>query len=293
MIFNKGFLYGSISNPKPDLSSGKEPYSISRIATLSSMLDIFFCGYLNTLHQKDEFKEHLYILYSGGDDLFIVGRWDKVTDFAALVRAEFKRFTCHHPDLSISGGIALTPSKYPIHRSADLAGEAESAAKAKRIVNNVEMEKDAFCFLGKTLSWNDFKAAQSLEDDLFRWIEKPENGKKAMNRGLLSRLKQIYTTYQKEADLIRKQEKDGKINLNEITERIQYNKWRWRLVYSLKRFMNQNKEYKTEIQKIQTALCESNKYKDFQSEQPIIEYLDIPIQWAEYQLRTNQKEDVL
>ncbi len=292
-IFSKGFLCSSMTNPKTEQSPLKEPYSISRISTLSSMLDIFFSGYLNTLHQKEDFKNSLYILYSGGDDLFIVGRWDKTIDFAALIREEFKRFTCQHPDLSISGGIALTPPKYPIHRSADLAGEAESAAKAKRQINGQEKEKDALNFLGKTLSWQDFQVAQALKQDLIQWINEPENGKKAMNRGLLSRLSQIYATYQKEADLIRKQNKEGKILLGEVNERILYNKWRWRLVYSLRRFMNQNKEYKDEIEAIQTALTENNLYKDHKSEQPVIEYLDIPVQWAEYQLRTNQKEDVL
>jgi len=290
-IFSKGFLGESIKDLKPRTDSGKTPYSISRISTLSSMLDIFFSGYLNTLHQYAEFKDNLYILYSGGDDLFIVGRWDKVIDFAALARAEFKDFTCRHPDLSISGGLVLTPPKYPIHRSADLAGEAESQAKAQRDVNGVIREKDAFCFLGKTLRWNDFEVAKALKNDLIKWIKEPENGKKPMNRGLLSRLKQIYATYQKEAESIRKQEKDGQIGLGEIAERIQYNKWRWRLVYSLRRFINQNKDYNDEIQNIQTALCDTNCYGDHQSELPIIEYLDIPVKWAEYQLKTNQKEE--
>jgi len=292
-IFKKGFLCDSIQNLQPRQKSGKEPYSISRISTLSSMLDIFFSGYLNTLHQEEDFKNLLYILYSGGDDLFIVGRWDKTIKFAALIREEFKRYTGQHPDLSISGGIALTPPKYPIHRSAELAGEAESAAKSKRKINNIVREKDAICFLGKTLSWNDFKVAQSLKDDLIQWIEKPKNDKKKMNRGLLSRLKQIYATYQKEADLLYKQAKEGRIDLSEVAERVRYNKWRWRLVYSLKRFINQNKEYDTEILNIQNALIENNSYNNIPSEQPIIAYLDIPIQWAEYELRTNKKEDEL
>jgi len=291
-IFSKGFLLNSLHNPKISNESVKAPYSISRISTLSSMLDIFFCGYLNTLHQQNEdFKNNLYLLYSGGDDLFIVGRWDKVIDFAALIREEFKKFTCHHPDISISGGIVLTPPKYPIHRSADLAGDAESASKSKRLINGNVKEKDAISFLGKTLSWNDFEVAKALKDDLVQWIENPSEGKTKMNRGLINRLNQIYSTYQKEADLVKKQEKEGKIKIEEVADRIQYNKWRWRLVYSLKRFLNQNENYNNEIENIQKALIDSNIYRGQLSEQPIIEYLDLPVKWAEYQLRTNKKED--
>ncbi|MFA4907408.1 MAG: type III-A CRISPR-associated protein Cas10/Csm1, partial [archaeon] len=287
-IFQRGFLFNKLRDGAPIPTP---TYSISRLTTLSSLLDFFFCGYLNTLHQKEDFKDLLYILYSGGDDLFIVGRWDKAIDFAALIREEFKKFTCWHPDISITGGVALTPPKYPIHRSAELAGDAESQAKSlKRKVNGKEVEKDAFCFLGKSLSWNDFRVAKALKDDLCQWICEPSEGKGNMNRGLLSRLAQIYETYQKEAKIINEKKT---LSEQDRAEMIQYNKWRWRLVYSLSRFQKQNKEYENEIKSIQNALIASNSYKGLHSERPIIEYLDIPVQWAEFTLRTNKKEDVL
>lgn len=291
-IFSRGFLYDRFEGEK--IQDRKEPYSIARISTLSSMLDIFFSGYLNTLHQKEDkdYKDLLYILYSGGDDLFIVGRWDKVIDFAALIRDEFKKFTCQHPDLSISGGLALTPPKYPIHRSADLAGEAEEISKSKRIINGQEMEKDAFCFFfGKILCWNDFKVARALKEALVQWIN--NNQKPKMNRGLINRLNQIYAVYQKEAYFIHAQNKKQQCKMNDVDERIKYNKWRWRLVYSLSRFKEQNKDYEDEIKSIQNALIDCNSFQGLQSEQPIIEYLDIPVRWTEFTLRTNKKEDVL
>ena len=93
------------------------------------------------LEKGKKFKQFLNIIYAGGDDLFIVGRWDIVIDFAKLVHdrtvEEFKNESyidvfdpkkpeCH---ISISGGIAIVKPKVPIAKAAELAGEAEESAK--------------------------------------------------------------------------------------------------------------------------------------------------------------------
>ncbi|MBO5580032.1 MAG: hypothetical protein J5952_06390 [Prevotella sp.] len=105
-----------------------------------------------------KYKEFLNIIYAGGDDLFIVGRWDKVIDFAKIIHdetsEEFKGeayidiFDPNKPErqISISGGIAIVKPKFPIAKAADMAGEAEDAAK--------QGEKNAFNMFGRTVSWN-------------------------------------------------------------------------------------------------------------------------------------------
>ena len=118
-----------------------------------------------------EFRQFLNIIYAGGDDLFIVGRWDKVIDFAKLIHdrmiEEFKNESyidifnpskpqCH---ISISGGIAIVKPKYPIAKAAELAGKAEDAAK--------QGEKNAFNMFGKTISWNKDKKFAFIEGKTF------------------------------------------------------------------------------------------------------------------------------
>jgi len=44
---------------------GKKNYTISRVATLSRSLDLFFSGYLNRLFQE-EFRDKVYTLYVRG-----------------------------------------------------------------------------------------------------------------------------------------------------------------------------------------------------------------------------------
>lgn len=85
--------------------------SVSRVTALSRYLTLFFSGYLNTLCQQDKYREKILIVYSGGDDLFVVGAWDKVIELAEEINREFREFTCHNPSFTLSGGIAMTGEK--------------------------------------------------------------------------------------------------------------------------------------------------------------------------------------
>lgn len=104
--------------------------SISRISTLSRMIDLFFCGYINNIcedmytdfieknRNKDISLDNLfYINYSGGDDLLIIGPWDKTIDLAMKIRAKLDEYVCLNPNITISGGIYITDSKTPIRIS--------------------------------------------------------------------------------------------------------------------------------------------------------------------------------
>jgi len=37
------------------------------------MLSLFFMGWMEKICERDEYKDRVYAIYSGGDDLFIVG----------------------------------------------------------------------------------------------------------------------------------------------------------------------------------------------------------------------------
>ncbi len=117
--------------------------SISRIASLSRSMDIFFAGYLNKIcddifqewhkesdwKHKDKVEQIFYIVYSGGDDLLIVGPWSEMPRLAKKIRDEFKKYTCENPDINISAGIFFCKPKYPISLAAKAAGEQLETSK--------------------------------------------------------------------------------------------------------------------------------------------------------------------
>ncbi|RUM49027.1 MAG: type III-A CRISPR-associated protein Cas10/Csm1 [Hydrogenothermus sp.] len=151
-----------------------EKISISRIATLSRSLDLFFSGYLNNICKElsEEYKkkypdtkieDFFYILYAGGDDVFIVAPWDKAIDALEKIQDEFKNYTCQNPNVSISAGYIQTKPKFPIRVSADLAGEAEEIAKSSG--------KDRVCILGDVLKWEDLEMAKEIAQKWINYIK--------------------------------------------------------------------------------------------------------------------------
>jgi CRISPR-associated protein Csm1 len=120
--------------------------TISRQATLSRLLDIFFTGWLESL-LNSKFK-HCYTVFSGGDDLFFVGPWNEIIAVAEEINADFARFT-GNPKISISAGIAITKPDYPIARAAELVERALKESKDNK-------DKDSITILGTTLKWADW-----------------------------------------------------------------------------------------------------------------------------------------
>ena len=152
--------------------------SIKEYQLFSSRLVHFFEDKIYDMQKDKEFREYLNIIYAGGDDLFIVGRWDKVIDFADRIHSETaKNFS--KEGITISGGVAVVHPKFPIAKAAELAGVAEDEAKAFR-----NGEKNAFTFLGKTISWDkEFDYTKKYKDLFVQLISEHD-----MSKGILHKI---------------------------------------------------------------------------------------------------------
>jgi len=127
----------------------KEMRSFSRLASLSRQLNLFFKYYINSVCKgelganlecldlsekfpKNNLGRNVSIVYSGGDDLFLIGAWDEVTEIAFDLQKSFELYTCQNPDLTVSGGLVVQREDFPLYLLADLAGKAEELAKRSR-----------------------------------------------------------------------------------------------------------------------------------------------------------------
>lgn len=126
---------------------GDHYVTLSRIATLSRQLSLFFKKYINyicqghiagegeveepifSLYDREPGERKISIVYSGGDDVFVVGAWNEVLEFAVDLRTALRRFTSKQ--ISISAGVAILNASYPISQMANIAGQLESLAKDK------------------------------------------------------------------------------------------------------------------------------------------------------------------
>lgn len=130
--------------------------TISRLTTLSRELDLFFSGWVEHLTSRDEFAD-CYTVFSGGDDLLLVGPWDRTIELARRIEADFHRFT-GHPGLTLSAGIALTKPGIPISRGAEQAGRLVEESKSRG--------RSRLTLLGSTVRWADVDRALAQVEEL-------------------------------------------------------------------------------------------------------------------------------
>jgi CRISPR-associated protein Csm1 len=138
-----GYLRMDVDNLGQIFANGlvENQYSLPRLAGLSRQMSYFFKTYLNSLAQD----KNLLFIYAGGDDLFIVGAWNEVTDFALDVYKAFRKYTGNHPDITLSAGISLAKIKYPLYQAANDSGAAESLAKGNG--------RDSLGLFGEVFKW--------------------------------------------------------------------------------------------------------------------------------------------
>ena len=153
--------------------------TLSRYSMLSRQLSIFFKRIILDVcrkqlpeglkpfymfQDKGEKARLLHIIYSGGDDLFIVGAWDDLLEFAVDLRNTFRLYT--NGKLSFSAGLGLFGSKYPVSRMADDTGKLEDAAK--------ETEgKDSIALFGESTEFRNASEKEAVA--VFKWNEFEEN----------------------------------------------------------------------------------------------------------------------
>lgn len=111
-------------------------FSLSCYAMLARMLNHFFAGYLMRLIRR-EFA-NIYVVFAGGDDVFVIGPWPDVIAFGLRMAADFRKFCGNNPAITISAGLPLVKPGLPMRAMKEEAEEWLEASK-----NYSDTEKDA------------------------------------------------------------------------------------------------------------------------------------------------------
>jgi len=110
--------------------------TLSRMASLSRQLSLFFKYHINGLLEgragypepsrvNRAWKQErlVSVVYSGGDDLFLIGNWLDVTEAGFDIEAAFRAFA-GNPFITLSAGMTLGGAHNPVYRLAEKAGDA-------------------------------------------------------------------------------------------------------------------------------------------------------------------------
>lgn len=109
------------------ISGFREYTSLLRTAAFSRCVSLFFKRYINQILDKSSSGRGVLVVYSGGDDLFLVGAWSELLFAAQELQAAFARYT--GGALTFSGGFGLYNDHYPLARAAQEVAELEELAK--------------------------------------------------------------------------------------------------------------------------------------------------------------------
>jgi CRISPR-associated protein Csm1 len=139
------------------------------------MLNYFFSACINQAIRTNKEYRNIYIVYSGGDDLCLIGPWTAVIKFSNYIHKLFEKYVGSNPSLTISGGIALfdhnTPLKY-------VASRADSLLD----ISKNEKGKNKITIFGQTVSWKVYEKLIELGEQFFKGINENHFSSGLMHR---------------------------------------------------------------------------------------------------------------
>ena len=164
--------------------------SVARLASVSRMLNVFFSEYIVELAKK-EFPD-IYVVFAGGDDLFMIGPWNQTIQFSIKLRKKLSLYCAGNPDITLSGGILIAKPRLPMRKAVELT---ESHLHVAKQFSNDNRHKDSLCLLGEAFSWKEAEELIKLGAKFDKAVEEKE--RTAFSMAFLYRLLEYHKMYKK------------------------------------------------------------------------------------------------
>lgn len=167
--------------------------TISRVNTMSRMLEAFFSGYLNQMLEKDDYS-NVYTVFSGGDDLFLIGPWDGMPRLALAIHDAFREFAAHNPCVTLSAAVILFDHKEHVAYMAERSEEQLECAKNQRLemVYPERTGRNSIVFMNDLFSWEDYRIQLNRMEMMKELILR-----KQIDTGILNRIRKYSEMYRR------------------------------------------------------------------------------------------------
>ena len=149
------------------IKSGRN--SLSRLATMSRQVNYFFSIYLPyVLRTEDRFR-NIYTVFAGGDDLFLIGPWNRVVEFAAYLKGRFSEYVCGNDQITISAGISVNKPGEPVESISERAENALAKAKENTVSS---ASRNSIAIFEEAVKWETFNELSDIGKTIETWINK-------------------------------------------------------------------------------------------------------------------------
>ena len=204
-----GVLRGDIDNLGKAFVGGfdSEKQTLSKSAAFSRKLTQFFKYDINNILKNAEYKipyfdsegnkdenRKIAVIYSGGDDVFVVGAWKDIMEFSIDLYNNLKEYT--QGTLTISAGLGMYMPKYPISYMAEKTGELEDCSKKFEGKNAITLfDKD------NSYHWDEF--IEEVMGEKFAIISEFFSKAEDKGKSLLYSLLELFRNRDKKINLAR------------------------------------------------------------------------------------------
>jgi CRISPR-associated protein Csm1 len=141
----------------------KERLTLSRLATMSRQMNNYFSIFLPHKLKTDKRFKNIYTVFAGGDDLLLIGPWNRIIEFADFLNESFKEYTCRNEQITISAGIALHKPNDPVLTLAETSEHALSKSKANG--------RDSIAVFCTTAKWANFAELETIKTTIQEWLD--------------------------------------------------------------------------------------------------------------------------
>ncbi|MBU4259655.1 MAG: hypothetical protein KKI12_11260, partial [Proteobacteria bacterium] len=167
----------------------KEQFTISRLATLSRQLNFYFAVYLPHLLKTDPSFKDTYTVFAGGDDLFLIGPWNRIIELSILLHKTFADYVCHNEEVHFSAGISIHKPHTPLDKLSDAAETAIEKSK--------DEGRNRVTLFSETVDWDELKKLTEIKDTLQTWRDN-----ELINNAMIYRLNDFITMAELEKQII-------------------------------------------------------------------------------------------
>ncbi len=270
-----GVLRMDVDNLGELIVHGLPQRTLTATAELSASLERFFAGWLDRICRRVG-EGLFYVLFAGGDDLFVIGPWTLMTPWAQAIYDDFTRYTGQHPAVHLSAGIAVVGTKAPLYAAAESADAA--LHQAKRLdEGDICKEKNAISFLNRAYHWREFEEVDALQRQLTELVDV-----RKLPASLLTTLRAIESRYR--LDIAQKRGTPAETPASDRPGviKVYFGPWMWRQAYSLARIREAQSDtkIKEDLKHLETTLLQGR-----------IEDLGLAARWAQWLTRKESTDD--
>jgi CRISPR-associated protein Csm1 len=142
---------------------------------------------LSTFFEENDMNR-LYLIYSGGDDLFLVGSWDAVVEATEMIYGRLRGvLRMDHGGPTVSAAIDIEDPKTPVKVCSEIVSEKLKKVKSEG--------KNGVMIIGRKTSWSGFINSLETARKISEYIE---NG--IISRSFIFQLSRLISDYERDPE---------------------------------------------------------------------------------------------